>query len=144
MAGPLIKKLNQISLKDFDDVGGKNSSLGEMISNLSKLGVNVPGGFAITSTAFNEFLSLSGLDQIISEELSNLDVENLTDLRRSGKKLRGLILKTPLPEVLISEIEKAWKDISTPGKSFAVRSSATAEDLPGCLFCWSTRIVSQY
>ena len=134
MAGPLIKKLNQISLKDFDDVGGKNSSLGEMISNLSKLGVNVPGGFAITSTAFNEFLSTSGLDQIISEELSNLDVENLTDLRRSGKKLRGLILKTPLPEVLISEIEKAWKDISTPGKSFAVRSSATAEDLPDASF----------
>ena len=134
MAGPLIKKLNQISLKDFDDVGGKNSSLGEMISNLSKLGVNVPGGFAITSTAFNEFLSLSGLDQIISRELSNLDVENLTDLRRSGKKLRGLILKTPLPEVLISEIEKAWKDISTPGKSFAVRSSATAEDLPDASF----------
>ena len=134
MAGPLIKKLNQISLKDFDDVGGKNSSLGEMISNLSKLGVNVPGGFAITSTAFNEFLSLSGLDQIISEELSNLDVENLTDLRRSGKKLRGLILKTPLPEVLISEIEKVWKDISTPGKSFAVRSSATAEDLPDASF----------
>ena len=134
MAGPLIKKLNQISLKDFDDVGGKNSSLGEMISNLSKLGVNVPGGFAITSTAFNEFLLLSGLDQIISEELSNLDVENLTDLRRSGKKLRGLILKTPLPEVLISEIEKAWKDISTPGKSFAVRSSATAEDLPDASF----------
>ena len=134
MAGPLIKKLNQISLKDFDDVGGKNSSLGEMISNLSKLGVNVPGGFAITSTAFNEFLSLSGLDQIISEELSNLNVENLTDLRRSGKKLRGLILKTPLPEVLISEIEKAWKDISTPGKSFAVRSSATAEDLPDASF----------
>ena len=134
MAGPLIKKLNQISLKDFDDVGGKNSSLGEMISNLSKLGVNVPGGFAITSTAFNEFLSLSGLDQIISEELSNLDVENLTDLRRSGKKIRGLILKTPLPEVLISEIEKAWNDISTPGKSFAVRSSATAEDLPDASF----------
>ena len=134
MAGPLIKKLNQISLKDFDDVGGKNSSLGEMISNLSKLGVNVPGGFAITSTAFNEFLSLSGLDQIISEELSNLDVENLTDLRRSGKKLRGLILKTPLPEALISEIEKAWNDISTPGKSFAVRSSATAEDLPDASF----------
>ncbi len=134
MAGPLIKKLNQISLKDFDGVGGKNSSLGEMISNLSKLGVNVPGGFAITSTAFNEFLSLSGLDQIISKELSNLDVENLTDLRRSGKKLRGLILKTPLPEVLISEIEKAWNDISTPGKSFAVRSSATAEDLPDASF----------
>ena len=134
MAGPLIKKLNQISLKDFDDVGGKNSSLGEMISNLSKLGVNVPGGFAITSTAFNEFLSLSGLDQIISEELSNLDVKNLTDLRRSGKKIRGLILKTPLPEILISEIKKAWKDISTPGKSFAVRSSATAEDLPDASF----------
>ena len=134
MAGPLIKKLNQISLNDFDEVGGKNSSLGEMISNLSKLGVNVPGGFAVTSTAFNEFLSLSGLDKIISKELSNLNVENLADLRRSGKKLRDLILKTPLPEVLISEIEEAWKDVSKPGKSFAVRSSATAEDLPDTSF----------
>ena len=134
MAGPFIKKLNQISLKDFDDVGGKNSSLGEMISNLSRLGVNVPSGFAITSTAFNEFLSLSGLDKIISKELSGLNVENLTALRRSGKKLRGLILKTPLPEILISEIEKAWLDFSEPGKSFAVRSSATAEDLPDASF----------
>ena len=134
MAGPFIKKLNQISLKDFDDVGGKNSSLGEMISNLSRLGVNVPSGFAITSTAFNEFLLLSGLDKIISKELSGLNVENLTALRRSGKKLRGLILKTPLPEILISEIEKAWLDFSEPGKSFAVRSSATAEDLPDASF----------
>ncbi len=134
MAGPFIKKLNEISLKDFDDVGGKNSSLGEMISNLSRLGVNVPSGFAITSTAFNEFLLLSGLDKIISKELSGLNVENLTALRRSGKKLRGLILKTPLPEILISEIEKAWLDFSEPGKSFAVRSSATAEDLPDASF----------
>ena len=126
MARTFIKNLNEISMKDFDAVGGKNSSLGEMISNLTGLGINVPGGFAITSSAFNEFISSSEIDKVISKELASLNVENLTDLRRSGKKLRSLVLKTPLPQNLISEIEKAWKGISKSGKSLAVRSSATA------------------
>ena len=134
MARTFIKNLNEISIKDFDTVGGKNSSLGEMISNLSELGVNVPGGFAITSSAFDEFLSSSKIDKVISKELANLNVENLSDLRRVGKKLRGLILKTPLPQNLISEIEQAWLGVSKSGKSFAVRSSATAEDLPDASF----------
>ena len=134
MARTFIKNLNEISIKDFDTVGGKNSSLGEMISNLSELGVNVPGGFAITSSAFDEFLSSSKIDKVISKELANLNVENLSDLRRVGKKLRGLILKTPLPQNLISEIEHAWLVVSQSGKSFAVRSSATAEDLPDASF----------
>ena len=134
MARTFIKNLNEISIKDFDTVGGKNSSLGEMISNLSELGVNVPGGFAITSSAFDEFLSSSKIDKVISKELANLNVENLSDLRRVGKKLRGLILKTPLPQNLISEIEHAWLGVSKSGKSFAVRSSATAEDLPDASF----------
>ena len=134
MARTFIKNLNEISIKDFDTVGGKNSSLGEMISNLSELGVNVPGGFAITSLAFDEFLSSSKIDKVISKELANLNVENLSDLRRVGKKLRGLILKTPLPQNLISEIEHAWLGVSKSGKSFAVRSSATAEDLPDASF----------
>ena len=134
MARTFIKNLNEISIKDFDTVGGKNSSLGEMISNLSELGVNVPGGFAITSLAFDEFLTSSKIDKVISKELANLNVENLSDLRRVGKKLRGLILKTPLPQNLISEIEHAWLGVSKSGKSFAVRSSATAEDLPDASF----------
>ena len=134
MAGTFIKNLNEISIKDFDTVGGKNSSLGEMISNLSDLGVNVPGGFAITSSAFDEFLSSSKIDKVISKELANLNVENLSDLRRVGKKLRGLILETPLSQNLISEIEHAWLGVSKSGKSFAVRSSATAEDLPDASF----------
>ena len=134
MARTFIKNLNEISIKDFDTVGGKNSSLGEMISNLTELGVNVPGGFAITSSAFDEFLSSSKIDKVISKELANLNVENLSDLRRVGKKLRGLILKTPLPQNLISEIEHAWLGVSQSGKSFAVRSSATAEDLPDASF----------
>ena len=134
MSKSFIKKLNQISLKDFDDVGGKNASLGEMISSLSRLGINVPGGFAITSAGFNQYLLLSGLDKIISKELSALDVENLRELRKSGKKIRGLILDTPLPKKLLTEIERAWDDVSGLGKSFAVRSSATAEDLPGSSF----------
>jgi pyruvate,water dikinase len=134
MARTFIKNLNEISMKDFDAVGGKNSSLGEMMSNLTELGINVPGGFAITSSAFDEFLSSSKIDKVISKELANLNVENLNDLRRTGKKLRGLILKTPLPQNLILEIEQAWLGVSKSGKSFAVRSSATAEDLPDASF----------
>ena len=134
MARTFIKNLNEISMKDFDVVGGKNSSLGEMISNLSELGINVPGGFAITSSAFNEFTSSSNIEKTISKELANLNVENLKDLRRTGKKLRGLILKTPLPQNLISEIKQAWLSASKSDKSFAVRSSATAEDLPDASF----------
>ena len=134
MARTFIKNLNEISMKDFDAVGGKNSSLGEMISNLAGLGINVPGGFAITSSAFNEFISSNKIDKVISQELANLNVENLSDLRRSGKKLRRLILKTPLPQNLISELERAWLTVSKTGKSFAVRSSATAEDLPDASF----------
>ena len=134
MARTFIKNLNEISMQDFDAVGGKNSSLGEMLNNLTKLGINVPGGFAITSSAFNEFISNSKIDKVISKELANLNVENLSDLRRAGKKIRGLILKTPLPQNLISEIQQAWLDLSESGKSFAVRSSATAEDLPDASF----------
>ena len=134
MARTFIKNLNEISMQDFDAVGGKNSSLGEMLNNLTKLGINVPGGFAITSSAFNEFISNSKIDKVISKELANLNVENLSDLRRAGKKIRGLILKTPLPQNLISEIQQTWLDVSESGKSFAVRSSATAEDLPDASF----------
>ena len=134
MARTFIKNLNEISMQDFDAVGGKNSSLGEMLTNLTKLGINVPGGFAITSSAFNEFISNSKIDKVISKELANLNVENLSDLRRAGKKIRGLILKTPLPQNLISEIQQAWLDVSESDKSFAVRSSATAEDLPDASF----------
>ena len=115
MARTFIKNLDEISMKDFDAVGGKNSSLGEMISNLTGLGINVPGGFAITSSAFNEFISSSEIDKIISKELANLNVENLRDLRRTGKKLRSLILKTPLPQNLISEIEQTWLSVSKCG-----------------------------
>ena len=134
MARPYIKKFNEISLVDFDTVGGKNSSLGEMISNLSKLGVNVPDGFAITSYAFNDFLKDSGLDSLIDAELASLDVENLDHLRRAGKKLRGMVSKAPLSKKLVADIKVEWEKISTEGKSFAVRSSATAEDLPDASF----------
>ena len=134
MTRAYIKKFSQISLKDFDTVGGKNSSLGEMISNLSNLGVKVPDGFAVTSYAFNDFLINSGLNAKIDAELASLDVENLDHLRRAGKKLRGLILKTPLPNKLIDQIKSEWDTISTDDKSFAVRSSATAEDLPDASF----------
>ena len=134
MARPYIKKFNEISLVDFDTVGGKNSSLGEMISNLSKLGVNVPDGFAITSYAFNDFLKDSGLDTSIEAELASLDVENLDHLRRAGKKLRGMVSKAPLSKKLVADIKVEWEKISMEGKSFAVRSSATAEDLPDASF----------
>lgn len=134
MARTFIKNFNEISMQDFEAVGGKNSSLGEMISNLTELGINVPRGFAITSSAFNEFILSNKIDKVITKELANLEVENLRDLRRTGKKLRSMILETPLPQNLILEIEQAWLGVSKSGKSFAVRSSATAEDLPDASF----------
>ena len=78
-------------MQDFDAVGGKNSSLGEMLNNLTKLGINVPGGFAITSSAFNEFISNSKIDKVISKELANLNVRKSQRLKAAGKKIRGLI-----------------------------------------------------
>ncbi len=132
-----IIKLDQLTLKDLDQVGGKNASLGEMITHLNALGVQVPGGFATTADAFKEFLQTSGLDQKISLELKNLDTNNLDDLRTAGEKIRTWVLETPFQAPLEQAIRDAYATMKADlGTDFsvAVRSSATAEDLPDASF----------
>lgn len=132
---PYVIKLDQLGMQDVETVGGKNASLGEMISNLSGLGVTVPGGFATTSTAYRDFLENDGLDEKIRATLADLDVDDIAALATAGQSIRGWILNTELPEKLMQEIEQAWQEMSE-GKDIAVavRSSATAEDLPDASF----------
>jgi len=122
-------------MNDVEIVGGKNASLGEMISNLSNLGVDVPGGFATTAAAYRDFLSTDGLDNRINELLSDLNVDDIAALTAAGKQIRDAVVNTKLPERLMTDIRSAWEEMSG-GKdiSVAVRSSATAEDLPDASF----------
>ncbi len=135
MQNPYIKKLNELNMQDLDLVGGKNASLGEMIGNLTSLGINVPGGFATTSHAYRDFLKHEELGDRINKSLSELDVDDLSALTETGKKIRKWVLETELPKKLMSEIHCAWEEM-TEGKdlALAVRSSATAEDLPDASF----------
>ncbi len=122
-------------MNDVEIVGGKNASLGEMISNLSGLGVSVPGGFATTATAYRDFLKTDGLEKRINDTLSALDVDNIEALTTAGKQIREWVLETELPEKLRKDIEVAWDEMSGGRDiSVAVRSSATAEDLPDASF----------
>ncbi len=130
-----VIKLKELGMTDVDTVGGKNASLGEMISNLSNLGVTVPGGFATTAAAYRDFLSADGLDRKINNLLADLDVDNIDALTSAGDSIRRWILDTPLPPPLMHAVREAWDEMSA-GKdiSVAVRSSATAEDLPDASF----------
>lgn len=127
-----------LRMSDVESVGGKNASLGEMISQLTEKGVRVPGGFATTAEAFRAFLGHDGLNERISSALATLDVDDVTELARVGKEVRQWILETPFPEQLNQEIETAWNkmvaDAGSEDISVAVRSSATAEDLPDASF----------
>ena len=127
----------KLRMTDVDEVGGKNSSLGEMISQLSEVGVRVPGGFATTATAFKHFLTISGLTEKINAELSALDTEDLDALAKTGKMIRQWIVSSPFPDDLVEAFRAAYQDlVDREGESvtFAVRSSATAEDLPDASF----------
>ncbi len=122
-------------MNDVETVGGKNASLGEMISNLSNLGVAVPGGFATTAAAYRAFLATDGLDQRIAALLDNLDVDDIDALLKAGETVRQAILETPLPDRLRTDIQAAWDEMSAGTDiAVAVRSSATAEDLPDASF----------
>ena len=126
---------NQLGKHDVDIVGGKNASLGEMISHLSDLGVNVPNGFATTAAAFNRFLNETGLLDKINAELKNLDVDDVEALAQTGKKVRGWVIEQTLPKDLEDEIRQAFAQLSGGEDiAVAVRSSATAEDLPDASF----------
>ena len=128
-----IRRLDEVSISDIGLVGGKNASIGEMIQNLSAANVRVPGGFAVTSTAFDLFLKDNNLEKAISDNIKNLDIENVDELKRSGGFIRDLILNSQIPKVLEDAIEEAYIEMcKNIGSDFsvAVRSSATAEDLP--------------
>ena len=130
-----VIKLNELGMGDVETVGGKNASLGEMISNLSNLGVSVPGGFATTSAAYRDFLAHQGLDSRISGVLDSLDVDDIDALTTAGRTIRDWIMETPLPERLMTAMRAAWDEMSD-GRDItvAVRSSATAEDMPDASF----------
>ncbi|WP_199770616.1 phosphoenolpyruvate synthase [Vibrio campbellii] len=127
---------NGLSMDDVDKVGGKNASLGEMVSNLANVGVSVPNGFATTSYAFNQFLDHEGLDERIHQLLDELDVEDVEALRKTGATIRQWVLEAPFPTDLEQDIRDNYKELTDnhPEISVAVRSSATAEDLPDASF----------
>ena len=126
----------QLRMTDVDSVGGKNSSLGEMISQLGSAGVRVPGGFATTASAFRAFLDFGGLRERINQRLDSLNVEDVRALAACGDAIRQMVLQTPLPPALESQIRAHYEALikDSPGVSVAVRSSATAEDLPDASF----------
>jgi pyruvate,water dikinase len=130
--------LHQLRLSDLAQVGGKNSSLGEMIGNLSGLGVSVPGGFATTADAFKEFVAFNDLSKRIFDRLATLDVEDVDALVAAGKQIRGWVIEAPLQPALEQAIREAYKQLcaeaGAPDVAVAVRSSATAEDLPDASF----------
>ncbi|HFC8542345.1 phosphoenolpyruvate synthase [Neisseria weaveri] len=138
MAANYVIWFENLRMTDVESVGGKNASLGEMISQLTEKGVRVPGGFATTAEAYRAFLAHNGLNERISAALAALDAEDVTELARVGKEIRQWILDTPFPEQLDNEVKQAWDkmvaDAGTPDISVAVRSSATAEDLPDASF----------
>ncbi len=136
-ASNFILWLDQVRLADIALVGGKNASLGEMIQQLSAQGVKVPGGFAITAQAYRYFLQSANLEEQLQQILSGLDVEDVHDLHQRGTAARSLLLQTPLPPDLTSAIQQAYDRLCQQYGSdtdVAVRSSATAEDLPDASF----------
>ncbi len=132
---PYVIKLAELGMNDVEVVGGKNASLGEMIGKLGNLGITVPGGFATTAAAYRAFLKTDDLDQRIADVLNNLDVDDIAALAKVGQSIREWILDTPLSDRLRSDIGSAWDEMSGGTDiSVAVRSSATAEDLPDASF----------
>lgn len=137
-----VASFENLRMTDVDSVGGKNASLGEMISQLASAGVRVPGGFATTAQAFRDFLSHSvdggsPLAQRIADRLASLDIEDVKELAKAGAEIRQWIIDTPFQPRLQKEIEEFYNQLvadSTAEMSFAVRSSATAEDLPDASF----------
>ncbi|MGB9712337.1 MAG: phosphoenolpyruvate synthase [Dissulfurimicrobium hydrothermale] len=136
--GPLILWFDQIGIKDVPLVGGKNASLGEMYQRLSSKGVNVPNGFAITADAYKYLLKDAGIEQTIRNALDGLDTHNIADLRKKGRAVREIVLGAKFPAALETEIVKAYRALekayNQPNVDVAVRSSATAEDLPDASF----------
>jgi pyruvate, water dikinase len=136
LATALVVPFEQLRMTDVEVVGGKNASLGEMISQLAASGVRVPGGFATTAHAFRQFLQHSGLVEKINARLQRLDTDDVKALAEAGAQIRQWVHDAPLPPALEDAVRTAYAALAAddPGASFAVRSSATAEDLPDASF----------
>jgi pyruvate,water dikinase len=136
LATALVVPFEHLRMTDVDTVGGKNSSLGEMISQLAASGVRVPGGFATTAHAFREFLTASNLTQKINARLDALNTDDVRALAEAGAEIRGWVESAPFPADFEAQIRAEFEKLTAgnPGASFAVRSSATAEDLPDASF----------
>ncbi len=132
---PYVSPYEQVRMKDIELVGGKNASIGEMIGQLAKLGVKVPGGFATTAQAYRDFLAQDKLDERIRGVLATLDVDDVAKLALTGAQIRKWILETPFPPALETAVVTAFRSMAA-GRDIAVavRSSATAEDLPEASF----------
>ncbi len=129
-----IVPFEQLGMGDVERVGGKNASIGEMIGQLARVGVQVPGGFATTADGYREFLAKDGLAARIQAALSDLDVDDVDRLAATGAQIREWILATPFPPALEREVIDAWTQMGGEAIAVAVRSSATAEDLPEASF----------
>ena len=138
MADKYILELSEVGIHDIETVGGKNASLGEMIQNLSKLGVNIPNGFVITVAAYRDFLAYNNLEGTIRHIIDTIDYDNIESLRRGGQQVRLLLSNGRFPKEMSEVIIKAYEKLSSNYKQeytdVAVRSSATAEDLPDASF----------
>jgi pyruvate,water dikinase len=133
----LVVGLEEVGNADVAIVGGKNASLGEMINGLSAAGVKVPGGFATTAEAYREFLSDNGLDKKIAQRLQGLDVNDVNALAETGNEIRRWLIDAPLGQRLQDQVSTAYHQMEQQYGSnvaVAVRSSATAEDLPEASF----------
>lgn len=131
-----VRKFAEIQIGDVSIVGGKNASLGEMFRSLTSKGVKVPDGFAVTAAGYRHFLAANQLDRFIAAELGALDTRNIEQLRACGQRIRQALLNAPLPDDLREVILAAYRQLCPPGAQLdvAVRSSATAEDLPDASF----------
>ncbi len=136
LATALVVPFERLRMTDVESVGGKNASLGEMISQLAASGVRVPGGFATTAHAFREFLRQDGLAKRIEDRLAKLDTDDVRALAQAGAQIRKWVEETPFPRALEDAIRTEFESLTSevPNASFAVRSSATAEDLPDASF----------
>ena len=133
----LIKHFSEIRLQDLSLVGGKNASLGEMYSSLTSKGIMIPDGFAVTAEGYNQFIIENKLTNPISNLLSELDLKTFNNLSNIGLQIRTKIMEATFPKSLANEIIKAYNLLikkSGEEKTYAVRSSATAEDLPNASF----------
>ena len=136
MATALVVPFEQLRMTDVELVGGKNASLGEMISQLAASGVRVPGGFATTAHAYRRFLAHEGLADRINARLDALDADDVRALAEAGAQIRQWVVETPWPADLETAVRGEFERLTAehPDVSFAVRSSATAEDLPDASF----------